>query len=91
MNDFTKEELITMKYWCRENHDLSEKLQSMIDNYPQQKLCPFCGCIYSVDGGNYCGVWDIGCSNEDCICNQIFYSREAAQKALNNQGSSKND
>jgi len=33
MNDFTKEELEAMKYWCRENHELVSKINSMIDNY----------------------------------------------------------
>jgi Txe/YoeB family toxin of Txe-Axe toxin-antitoxin module len=33
MNNFTKKELEAIKYWCRENHDLVDKIQSMIDNY----------------------------------------------------------
>lgn len=33
MNDFTKEELEAMKYWCREDHIIVTKLQLMIDNY----------------------------------------------------------
>ncbi len=37
MNDFTKEELEIIKYWCREDHRLVEKLYSLINNYCEHK------------------------------------------------------
>jgi hypothetical protein len=49
MNDFTKDELITMQaelpYVDGEPCALREKIQSMIDNYPHSK-CPSCAGRY---------------------------------------------
>jgi Txe/YoeB family toxin of Txe-Axe toxin-antitoxin module len=32
MNGFTKDELETIKYWCREDHELVSKVQYMIEH-----------------------------------------------------------
>jgi len=53
MNDFTKEELeFILKEFCYKqdrnkqpdiSYEIAGKLQSMIDNYPEKKLCKLCG------------------------------------------------
>lgn len=54
MSDFTKEELNTIKYWCRlESSVFLNKIQSLIDNYCEHELTTGCGVCS--------GVLDIVC------------------------------
>ena len=58
MNDFTKEELEYIKYWCQVDFKIKNKIQAMIDSYcehePSDKypngfkwqLCVKCGKEY---------------------------------------------
>ena len=49
MNDFTKAELETIKYWCQLEPNITKKIQSMIDNYCEHEHLDFVG-----DVNGYC-------------------------------------
>jgi len=88
MNDFTKEELETMRngiFSCMgssslwripENNLLVDKIQSMIENYHivkiQRRKCPVCSSEFSLPNMNQFNEVFIHCSNGQCTYMQQF-------------------